>query len=107
MVPVFVLTTFLVVKVRKSLRDCIGHGVEKKRCDVSMIGNARKNSSEKGMQEIGDFGYKAGMRTFIAVGKWIDWTMKMQIPFRTDDERLLVQKPGILMGYQNLEIHYQ
>jgi hypothetical protein len=83
MVPIFVLTTILVVKVRKSLRDGKGHGIEKKRCDVSMIEDARQDSSEKGLQEIGDFGYKAGMRTFIAkrereVGRV---NCKMQIPY--------------------------
>jgi hypothetical protein len=49
MVPIFVLTTILVVKVRKSLRDGKRHGIEKKRCDVSMIEDARQDSNEKGI----------------------------------------------------------
>ena len=60
MVPIFVLTAILVVKVRKSLRDGKGHGIEKKRCDVSMMEDARQDSSEKDYKKLGISGTKLG-----------------------------------------------
>src|SRR5271154_2436263 len=101
MVPIFVLTTILVVKVRKSLRDGKGHGIEKNRCDVSMIGDARQDSSEKGLQEIGDFGYKAGMSTFIAKREWEVGQVKsckMQIPYSYPHEGYLYKNPVYRWG---------
>jgi len=50
----------LVVKVRKSLRDGKRHYIEKKRCDGSMGGEARKDASEKGCKKLGISATKLG-----------------------------------------------
>jgi len=54
MIPVFVLTTFLVIEIRKSLRDCKGHDVKGNAVrGGSIIGDTRKNSSEMGGEKLG------------------------------------------------------
>ena len=77
---------------------------KKKRCDVDDR-DARKDSSKMGRQEIGDFGYKAGMRTFKAERNWRLAHEDADL-IDTYDEAYFAQKPGI-QGYQTLEIHYQ